>query len=144
MKRHKDKLTIRKLQGLDYQRVEGRRTMHVLEYFVFYRDLLIKHKFRHDRIFNCDETPCQLANIPRKGVVPKELNEAHFASSSNRLVLTMFPCVSATGDCIPPLVTYQGKSIDSGFFDFDFDFVLSTNKKHIWSKMCLKNGVFIL
>ena len=42
-------------------------------------------------------------------------------------MLTLISCVSANGDYIPPLLIYEGKTIDSGYFDYDFNFVLSTN-----------------
>ena len=87
----------------------------MLEYFIFYRDLKEVHNIRDDRIFNLDETPCPVDNIPTRGIVPKSLKEAHISNSSNRQVLTMLPCVSATGNTIPPLVIYEGKTIDSSF-----------------------------
>ncbi len=127
LERHQNKLGVRKLQALEQSRVKGCNTRAVLEYFVFVRDLMEKHKFRQDKIFNCDETPLELDNIASKGIWSKAIKNAHIVNSGNRQVLTLFPCVSSNGDSIPPLIIYEGKTIDSGYYDYDFNFWLSSN-----------------
>ena len=95
LKRHSEEFGMRKLQALDISRVEARKTMPVLLYFQWFRDLICEHKFKDDRIFNIDETPCQIDNIQKYGVWAKEIKESHVVNTCNRQVLTIMPCVSA-------------------------------------------------
>ena len=104
-----------------------------------------QYHFRQDRIFNCDETPLPLDNIPRKGLWSKSIKNAHIANSGNRQVLTLFPCVSANGDRIPPLIIYEGKTVDSGYYNYNsynFEFVLSANDTAYMVKEVFRDWCF--
>ena len=140
LSRHSNKLGKRKLQGLELSRVKRRDTIRMLEFYIRFRDLKEKYKFKDDRIFNCDETPCAIDDIPRYGIWPKSLKDAHIVNTSNRQVLTMFSCVAASGFKIPPLIIFEEKTIDLGFVNYDFEFLASTNSS-AWLKLCLDHGV---
>ena len=134
LNRHSSDLGMRKLQALDISRVEARKTMPVLLYFIWLRDVLVEHRFRDDRIFNIDETPCQIDNIQKYGLWAKSIKESHVVNTCNRQVLTMMPCVSAAGECIPPLIIFEGKTVDSGYISYEFDMVVSTNDNSYMTK----------
>ncbi len=127
IERHENELGIRKMQALEVKRLKGRDTCRVIEYFALFRDLMTKYNFRFDNIYNCDETPCVIDDIQRRSVWPKSIKQAHIKYTGNRQVLTMFPCVSAAGNKIPPLIIFEGKSIDSSYTDYDFECIACSN-----------------
>ena len=50
--RHSHLLGMRKLQKLEISRLKGRVSVRILEYFQFFRDLMVEHKFENHRIYN--------------------------------------------------------------------------------------------
>ena len=49
-------------------------------------------------------------------------------STTNRQVLTVMPCVSAAGEYNAPLIIFEGKTIDTGFVDYnEFDCIVAAN-----------------
>ena len=54
------------------------------------------------------------------------------------------PCVSASGDQMTPLAIFEGKSIDSGYLQTDFDCLTASNENAYMTKRFFEIGVNIL
>ena len=126
-KRHADQLSRRRVQGLDISRQEGRSTARLIEYYSCLRDMLFNNKFKQSKIYNLDETPCPIDNVPRYSLWHKSIKEAHVTQSDNRMVLTMMACVAANGTSIPPLVIFQGKTMDISYLTDQMEILTATN-----------------
>ena len=127
-KRHKTKLSKRRVEGLDISRQMGRSTIRMLEYFSYLRDLLFQNKFKQSKIYNIDETPCPLNNIPRYSLWSKAVKDAHVLQPDNRMVLTMMGCIAANGTALPPLIIYHGKTVDVNYLNNELDVLVASNE----------------
>ena len=126
-KRHKDVLSKRRVEGLDISRQEGRSSARIIEYYSILRDMLFGQNFKQSKIFNLDETPCPINNIPRYSIWKKDIKDAHVSQPDNRMVLTMLACVAANGTALPPLIIFQGKTVDLSYMDDSFDCLVASD-----------------
>ena len=133
-KRHNNQLSRRRVEGLDISRINGRSTARVIEYFSCLRDLMETHKFKQSQIFNLDETPCPISNIPRYSVWIKQLKDAHIMQPDNRLVLTMMACVASNGSALPPLIIFKGKTVDINYMSDNLEVLVASNESAYMTK----------
>lgn len=126
-KRHSNQLARRRVQGLDISRQEGRSTARLIEYYSCLRDMMFENKFKQHKIYNLDETPCPVDNIPRYSIWHKSVKSVHITQSDNRQVLTMMACIAANGTSIPPLIIFQGKTIDINYLTEEMDILCASN-----------------
>ena len=99
----------------------------MLQYYSYLRDVLRDNNVKQSKIYNIDETPCALNDIPRYSIWPKDKKEAHVTQPDSRLVLTMLACISANGSYIPPLIIYKGKTIDINYINEDMEIMIASN-----------------
>ena len=140
-KRHKDVLSKRRVEGLDISRQEGRSSARIIEYYSILRDMLFGQNFKQSKIFNLDETPCPINNIPRYSIWKKDIKDAHVSQPDNRMVLTMLACVAANGTALPPLIIFQGKTVDLSYMDDSFDCLVASDDTAYMTKDLFRSWV---
>ncbi|KAJ4426133.1 hypothetical protein ANN_26942 [Periplaneta americana] len=106
MKRQGD-LSIRRPEATSLARVTGFSKESVNRFFDLLKQLMDKHKFSADKIFNCDETGISTVQKPRKIIAERGRKQVRRITSLERgRNITMLACVSALGTFIPPFLVY--------------------------------------
>ncbi|KAJ4425599.1 hypothetical protein ANN_27795 [Periplaneta americana] len=106
MKRQGD-LSIRRPEATSLARVTGFSKESINRFFDLLKQLMDKHKFSADKIFNCDETGISTVQKPRKIIAERGRKQVGRITSLERSRnITMLACVSALGTFIPPFLVY--------------------------------------
>lgn len=76
-------------------------------FFDKYTNLLEKHKFSAERIFNVDETGVSSVHTPPKVIASKKLKQVGGITSTERgFNTTVIACINAVGNSVPPVFLF--------------------------------------
>jgi hypothetical protein len=100
-------LSIRKPEATSLNRITAFSKLKVDRFFSNLVEIVNKHNFTPDRIFNIDETGITTAHKPRPVIAPKGQKQVGVSTSWDR-EKTMTDCcaMSASGTYVPPLFIY--------------------------------------
>lgn len=103
----KHPLSLRKPRATSIARAAGFNRPVVEGFFEKYKEVLLKHKFESQNIYNMDESGLSTVHNPPKVIAPKGTKQVGGVTSSERGVnVTMISCISATGNSIPPFLIF--------------------------------------
>lgn len=111
MKRHKDRISIRKPTGTSFARSVGFNKENVSMFFDNLESAFKKHSYPANRVFNVDEsglTVVQSKVEPVIGLRGKR-QVGSLTSAERGALITIVVCMSAGGDYVPPMVIFPRK-----------------------------------
>ena len=111
----------------------------MIQYYSALRNFLYKYNIKQSKIYNLDETPCPLNNIPRYSIWKKEIKDAHISQPDNRMVLTMMACVASNGTSLPPLNIYQGKTVGANYVKESMNVLIASNENAYMTQDILRS-----
>jgi hypothetical protein len=105
--KNKPTLSIRKPEATSLNRITAFTKLEVDRFFSNLLEIVNKHNFTPDRIFNIDETGITTVHKPRPIIAPKGQKQVGVATSWERRKTMIVCCaMSASGTYVPPLFTY--------------------------------------
>lgn len=117
LKRNSNKLSFRKPTGTSHAKAKSFNKAEVSKFFNTLEELHSKHKFTADRIFNVDETGLTIVQnrmpevVGLKGEKKKQIGA--LTSAERGSLVTVIPCMSASGTFVPPLVIFPRKNMNA-------------------------------
>lgn len=114
MKRHPE-FSLRSPESTSLQRATGFNKLQVNLFFSKYEELLNKHSFLPNRIFNCDETGVSIVheNSLKVMSIKGKKQVSKLTSGERGRNITVLLCINAAGDqFIPPLFVFPRARID--------------------------------
>ncbi|XP_063220279.1 uncharacterized protein LOC134529776 [Bacillus rossius redtenbacheri] len=108
MKRHRDRLSLRKPCGTSFARALGLHRENVEAFFNMLEELYDKFKFPPDRVFNVDESGLTIVQSKNPSVISRKGKKqvAALTSAERGRTITVIACMSASGIFIPPYVIF--------------------------------------
>lgn len=118
MNRHPS-LSLRTPETTSIARSQGFNRVSVSRFFTLLRDLLDKHHFAVDDIYNVDETAVKTsATKPPKIIARTGKKQVGVISSLEKgALITSLVCCSATGQFIPPALIFPRKRLNPALLD---------------------------
>ena len=111
-RRHKDRLSRRKREGLAYARTRDLTKPNVAKFFKMFKDLDDKYNFTPSNIYNADETGFQPCKTNAKVLVGKDLKNAYsIQGTQGKNMFTVLFCCNAVGTYIPPFTVYRSQHL---------------------------------
>lgn len=103
----KHPLSLRMPRATSIARATGFNKPIVEKFFDKYKEVLNKHKFTPDRIYNMDESGLSTVHNPPKVVAPTGVKQVGGITSSERGVnVTIISCINAIGNSVPPVLVF--------------------------------------
>lgn len=107
MKQHPT-LSLRVPEATSMARSKGFNKDRVNEFFDKYEEILDKHKFTADQIYNVDETALSTVHKPSKVIAQKGKHQVGAITSGERGLTTTAVCaMNAAGEFIPPMLIFK-------------------------------------
>lgn len=107
MRRHKNKLSLRKPENTSIARIKGFNKMQVSTFYENLGNLYTKYKFNPSRIFNLDETGITTVMDQPKVVAPLGQKQVGQVTSAERgSLITFIGIISAQGNYLPPVYIF--------------------------------------
>ena len=114
-KRRHPELTLRLSEALSYARAAANNPETINKYFDLLQHILQDNGLtdRPTQLFNCDESGLPLTHKPPKVVARVGQKHPYAVTSSDKGQITILACGNAAGYCIPPMVIFDRKSLNS-------------------------------
>ncbi|KAL0809939.1 hypothetical protein ABMA28_010794 [Loxostege sticticalis] len=115
LKRHKDKLSVRKPTGTSFARAFGFNKDNVNHFFQLLDEIYEKNKYPPNRIYNVDESGLTVvqSRIPQVIGHRGKRQIAALTSAERGSLVTIVVCMNATGHFVPPFVIFPRKNMSS-------------------------------
>ena len=112
LKRHSDKLSLRKPTGTSVARAKGFTKVNVDNFFNLLEKCYEENNFLPERIFNVDETGFSIVQSTQpKIIATKGKRQIGILTSAERgSLVTVVSCMSASGIFVPPLFVFPRKN----------------------------------
>ncbi|XP_065670926.1 uncharacterized protein LOC136089130 [Hydra vulgaris] len=110
LKRHVDKLRLRKPEILTFSRAKSLTHEVVDKFFTILSDVIHNNNIVPSSIYNLDETGLSSNHLTKRVFVhPKSKDAYELAGSSGKAMYSVLFCVSADGRYLPPFVVFKGE-----------------------------------
>lgn len=112
LRRHKDKLSLRRPMGTSYARANGFNREAVKEFFIILEAEMSKTNYPPDRIFNVDETGLTIVQSKVPQVLGKKGKRqiGALTAAERGSLCTLVCCMSASGMFVPPMMIFPRKN----------------------------------
>jgi hypothetical protein len=112
-RRRHPEITLRHAEPLAYARAIANNEEIIHKYFDLLQETLRDNGLteRPAQVFNCDETGMSFAPKPGKVAVGVGQKHPYKVTSGDKSQLTVLACASASGNCIPPMVIFDRKTL---------------------------------
>ena len=106
-------LTLKMATSLSISRAKASSPESLKRYYSLLEQILTKYGLTNDAalIFNMDESGFPLDPKPLKGVFVRGEKNPCSVSSGNKAQITVVGCVSAGGQCLPPMIVWPRKTM---------------------------------
>ncbi|XP_072945514.1 uncharacterized protein [Epargyreus clarus] len=114
LKRHKDKLSIRRPTGTSFARAFGFNKENVDNFFQLLEGIYEKNNYSADRVYNVDETGLTIVQSRIPEVIGRRGKRqiASLTSAERGSLVTIIACMNATGHFVPPFIIFPRKNMN--------------------------------
>ncbi|XP_045456068.1 uncharacterized protein LOC123665882 [Melitaea cinxia] len=114
LKRHKDKLSIRRPTGTSFARVFGFNKENVDNFFQLLEEIYEKNNYSADRVYTVDEISLTVVQSKIPQVIGRRGKRqiASLTSAERGSMVTIVVCMNATGHFVPPFIIFPRKNMN--------------------------------
>ena len=111
--RHHSILSLKTATSLSVARAKASCQESLKKWYSILEETMMKHSLNEDPalVFNMDETGFPLDPKPPKSVFSRGEKNPCYVSAGNKSQITVIGCVSAAGQCLPPLIIWPRKTM---------------------------------